>query len=54
MGGTILWGFVVLMSIGTGAEIGAGRGGAVLVLLGLGRNKTVVVLVRGVKLWSPP
>jgi hypothetical protein len=42
------------MSIGTGVEVGAGGGGAVPVLLGFGRDKTVVVLVRGAELWSLP
>jgi hypothetical protein len=54
VGGTILWRFAALMSIGTGAEIRAGRGGIILMLLGFGRDKTVVVLVRGVELQSPP
>ena len=42
------------MSIGTGAEVEAASGGAATEMLGLGRDKAVVVLLRGVELWSPP
>jgi hypothetical protein len=49
VGGTILWGFVVLISIGMEAEVG---GGAVMEALGLGRAKMVVVLLRRAELQS--
>jgi len=49
VGGTILWGLAMLMSIGVGAKMG---GGTVMKTLGLGRNKMVVVLLRGAELWS--
>jgi hypothetical protein len=54
MGGTILWGFMMSMSIGTKTEIGGGGGGTAIEALSLGRNKMVMVLLRRVKLQNPP
>ena len=42
------------MSIGTGAEVGGGRGGAVTEVLGFGRDNMVMVLLRGAELQSLP
>jgi len=54
VGGTILWGFVALMSIGTGVEIRAGRDCTVTEVLGFGKNRIVVVLLKRAELWSLP
>ena len=54
MGRTILWGFMALMSIGTGAKVKAGRSSTITEVLGLGRDKMVVVLLRGMELQSLP
>ena len=52
MGASILWWFTVSIFIGTRVKMGTGRDGAVIEMLGLGRNKIVVVLFRGMKLQS--
>jgi hypothetical protein len=52
VGGTILWGFMALMSIGTGVEVRNGRGGTVMEILDFSRDKMVMVL-REAELQSP-
>ena len=49
-----MWEFMASMSIGTEMEVEAGKGGAVMKVLGFGRDKIVVVLLRGAELWSLP
>ena len=45
---------MALISIGTGAEVEVGGGGAAMEMLGLGRDKTVMVLFKGAELQSLP
>ena len=41
---------MALMSIGTRVEVGAGGGGTVMEVLGFGKDRMVVVLLKGVEL----
>ena len=54
MGGTILWGFVASMSIGTGVDIRADRDCTITEVLGFGKDRMVVVLLKGVEFQSLP
>ena len=43
-----------MMSIGTRMEVKAGKGGTVMKILGFGKDRIVVVLLKEAELWSPP